>query len=134
MWVQRQDARPAPVRWSRPVATTGNRWIGSVRDKHHETGVSAVTSGHSPYDGIPPATDPDRLFPADVPTRQVARELFADVEHAPIISVHGHVDVSLIADDRPFADAASLLVTPDHYVTRLLHANGAPMEQLRPGP
>lgn len=81
-----------------------------------------------------PAADPDRLLPADATTRQIARELFGLVEKLPIVSVHGHIDVGMLADDRPFTDAASLLVTPDHYVTRLLHANGVSMDRLRPGP
>ena len=82
---------------------------------------------------VPLAADPDRLMPADPATRQVARDLHAVVEKLPIVSVHGHIDVGILADDRPFTDAASLLVTPDHYVTRLLHASGIPMDQLRPG-
>ena len=41
-----------------------------------------------------------------------------------MISPHGHVDPRLLLDDEPFADPASLFVTPDHYVTRLLHASG----------
>ena len=81
----------------------------------------------------PAIANPDRLFPADPATRRVARDLFALVESAPILSVHGHVDVDLLADDTPFTDAASLFVTPDHYVTRLLHANGVPLDRLRPG-
>lgn len=81
----------------------------------------------------PLAADPDRLLPADTTTREIARELFALVETLPIVSVHGHIDVDMLAGDQPFTDAASLLVTPDHYVTRLLHANGVSMDRLRPG-
>jgi glucuronate isomerase len=80
----------------------------------------------------PLAADPDRLLPPEPSVRSIARELISLVEKAPIVSPHGHVDVRLIADDVPFADPASLLVTPDHYVTRLLHAGGVPMAQLRP--
>ena len=36
----------------------------------------------------------------------------------------------VLADDVPFRDPASLLVTPDHYVTRLLHADGVPLDRL----
>lgn len=46
------------------------------------------------------------------------------------MSPHGHVPAALIAENANFANAADLLVTPDHYVTRLLHANGATMESL----
>lgn len=75
---------------------------------------------------------PDRLFPADPATCQVARELYAQVKGAPILSPHGHVDARVLAANEPFGDPASLLVSPDHYVTRLLHAGGVPLERLLP--
>ena len=71
------------------------------------------------------ARPPDRLFPADPRTRDLARELHALVADAPIVSPHGHVDPRILVDDQPFPDPAALLVTGDHYVTRLLHAGGA---------
>jgi glucuronate isomerase len=80
------------------------------------------------------AAHPDRLLPADPATRAVARELLADVENLPIISPHGHVSADVIADDIPFPDPTALLVTADHYVTRLIHASGVPLEDLGIGP
>ncbi|WP_106401513.1 glucuronate isomerase [Actinocorallia populi] len=82
---------------------------------------------------MPPYPHPDRLLPADPNTRPVARRLYEAVRDLPIISPHGHVDARLLADDTPFSDPASLLVTPDHYVTRLLHATGIPLEELGVG-
>ncbi len=76
---------------------------------------------------------PDRLLPADPTTRELARELLSCVEDLPIVSPHGHVSASVIADDEPFSDPAGLLVTPDHYVTRLLHANGVSLAALGVG-
>lgn len=76
------------------------------------------------------APHPDRLLPADPATREVARRLYARVADAPILSPHGHVDARLLAEDAPFPDPAALLITPDHYVTRLLHANGVPLADL----
>ncbi len=76
------------------------------------------------------ALHPDRFLPADPATRRIARELYAHVATFPIISPHGHVDAALIAANQPFGDPAALLITPDHYVTRLLHASGVPLEQL----
>ena len=73
---------------------------------------------------------PDRLLPADPGTRDVARRLYRTVADAPITSPHGHVDARLLVDDAPFTDAASLLVVPDHYVTRLLHAHGVALGDL----
>jgi glucuronate isomerase len=68
--------------------------------------------------------DPDRLFPADPGTRDIARGLYEAVAQRPIISPHGHVSPRLLLDDEPFSDPAELFITYDHYVTRLLHAAG----------
>ena len=76
------------------------------------------------------APHPDRLLPADPGTRAVARDLYAAVAKAPIYSPHGHVEAALLADDRPFGNPAELLITPDHYVTRLLHAVGIGLDTL----
>lgn len=77
--------------------------------------------------------DPDRLLPADPRTRDVARALYERVAAAPIISPHGHVPVDWLANDTPFGDPASLLVSQDHYVTRLLHAAGVDLATLGVG-
>lgn len=79
------------------------------------------------------AANPDRLLPADPGTRSIARDLLAHVQDLPIISPHGHVDAAVIEHNTPFPDPAALLVSPDHYVTRLIHANGAPLDKLRAG-
>ncbi len=76
------------------------------------------------------APHPDRLLPADPGTREVARRLYAEVSDAPVYSPHGHVEARMLLDDEPFGDPAALLITPDHYVTRLLHAVGVPLTEL----
>ncbi len=76
---------------------------------------------------------PDRLLPPEPAVRAIARRLYEAVRDLPIISPHGHVDASVLAEDRPFSDPASLLVSPDHYVTRLLHARGVPLDELGVG-
>lgn len=76
---------------------------------------------------------PDRLFPPDPEVRSIARRLYDEVRDLPIISPHGHVDARVLLEDRAFADPTSLLVTPDHYVTRLLHASGVPLDRLGVG-
>ncbi|MBS0472864.1 MAG: glucuronate isomerase [Proteobacteria bacterium] len=73
---------------------------------------------------------PDRFFPADPATRKIARELFALVEHLPILSPHGHTDPKWFAADAPFEDATSLLLWPDHYVLRMLYSQGIAFEDL----
>jgi glucuronate isomerase len=75
----------------------------------------------------------DRLLPADPGTRAIARRLFQAVESLPIISPHGHLDARMLAADEPFGDPAALLITSDHYVTRLLHAAGVPLSELGVG-
>src|SRR4249919_1109122 len=77
--------------------------------------------------------DTDRLLPADPSLRAVARRLYAAVSELPIISPHGHVPARWLADDIPFDDPTSLLITPDHYVNRLLHAHGVPLSELGVG-
>ncbi|WP_066287289.1 glucuronate isomerase [Arthrobacter sp. B6] len=76
------------------------------------------------------AANPDRLLPADPGTRSIARDLLQRVQDLPIISPHGHVDAAMIEQNTPFPDPAALLVSPDHYVTRLIHASGVPMDLL----
>ena len=66
-------------------------------------------------------------------TRGIARRLYAAVRDLPIISPHGHVPAQWLADDIPFGDPTSLLITPDHYVNRLLHAHGVPLAELGVG-
>jgi glucuronate isomerase len=78
------------------------------------------------------AAHPDRLLPADPGTRGIARELLGRVQDLPIISPHGHVDAAVLQQNSPFPDPAALLVSPDHYVTRLIHASGIPLSKLRP--
>ena len=76
---------------------------------------------------------PDRLLPPDPGVRAVARRLYESVRDLPVISPHGHVDPRALLDNQPFADPATLFVTPDHYVTRLLHASGVPLDALGVG-
>lgn len=73
---------------------------------------------------------PDRLFSSDPAQRQMARTLYETVKDLPIISPHGHTDPSWFATNAPFANPAELLITPDHYVFRMLYSQGIPMERL----
>lgn len=73
---------------------------------------------------------PDRLLPADPQTRAIARELYAAIADLPIVSPHGHTDPSWFAGNENFANAADLLLAPDHYVFRMLYSQGVPLEAL----
>ena len=75
----------------------------------------------------------DRLLPADPSTRRIAREIYAAAKDLPIISPHGHVPPEWLAQDTPFADPTSLLLSPDHYIFRMLHAAGVPLAELGVG-
>jgi glucuronate isomerase len=79
---------------------------------------------------IPIKLHPDRLFPADSATRSLARRLYATVKDLPIVSPHGHTDPQWFADDAPFANASALLITPDHYVFRMLYSQGVGLDEL----
>ncbi|WP_346908729.1 glucuronate isomerase [uncultured Roseibium sp.] len=73
---------------------------------------------------------PDRLFPTDPQTREIARALYQSVADKPIISPHGHTDPRWFAENKPFADPAQLFITPDHYVFRMLFSQGISLESL----
>lgn len=62
----------------------------------------------------------DRALPAEPGVRRIARHVLDATSRLPIVSMHGHVDAAMLAADEPFADPASLLVTPDHYVVRMI--------------
>ncbi len=73
---------------------------------------------------------PDRLFPADSNIRDVARDIYKEIAHLPIISPHGHTEPRWFADNQPFDNPAALLITPDHYVFRMLYSQGISLESL----
>src|SRR5690348_16491110 len=70
----------------------------------------------------------DRLFPADPSIRGIARRLYEQVHDLPIISPHGHTDPQWFADNEAFPSPAKLLLTPDHYVFRMLYSQGIRLE------
>jgi glucuronate isomerase len=65
--------------------------------------------------------------------RGVAGDLYAAIRDLPIVSPHGHCDPSWWAEDAAFPDPAALLITPDHYLLRMLYSLGVPMEELGVG-
>src|SRR5258706_1797812 len=77
--------------------------------------------------------NPDRFFDPDPSILRVARALYEETRGLPIVSPHGHVDARILAENAPFPEPASLIVQPDHYILRLLYANGVPLEALLEG-
>ncbi len=78
----------------------------------------------------PLALHEDRLFSSDPAQRAIARRLYGLVGRLPIISPHGHTDPSWFADNAAFANATELLLTPDHYVFRMLYSQGVPLDAI----
>jgi glucuronate isomerase len=76
----------------------------------------------------------DRYFDPDPTIRRNARALYDETRALPIVSPHGHVDPAVLANNEPFADPASLIITPDHYILRMLYSHGIPMESLGVAP
>ncbi len=73
----------------------------------------------------------DRFFAPDPAQRRVARTLYEAIARLPIVSPHGHVDPRLLADETAtFGTPADLFIIPDHYVFRMLHSQGVPLEAL----
>jgi glucuronate isomerase len=74
---------------------------------------------------------PDRYFDPNPAQRRIARELYASVAGLPLVCPHGHVDPRLLADEEAtFGSPADLFIIPDHYVLRMLYAQGIPLEAL----
>ncbi len=74
--------------------------------------------------------EPNRFFDPDPEIRRIAAELYGQVKDLPIISPHGHVDPSILAENVPFPDPAELIIIPDHYIFRMLYSQGIPLESL----
>ncbi len=72
----------------------------------------------------------DRVFDPEPSVRRVARELYAETRALPLVCPHGHVEPRWLAENAAFPEPASLLVTPDHYITRMLYSQGVPLESL----
>ena len=72
----------------------------------------------------------NRFFPPDPATHAVARRLYGEVRGLPIVSPHGHTDPRWFAENASFADPARLIIVPDHYLFRMLHSQGIPLERL----
>ena len=74
--------------------------------------------------------NPDRFFGCQREALPLARELYARMSAFPILSPHGHVAPALLAQNQPFPDPVALLITPDHYITRMLASQGVTYEAL----
>lgn len=92
--------------------------------------ASDIATGYLKLMTKPLILDPDRLFPVDPRTRAVARRLYQEIKHLPIISPHGHTDPEWFAQNAAFDDAVDLLLSPDHYLYRMLFSQGIDLKDL----
>lgn len=75
--------------------------------------------------------DPDRCFSPVPAVRERARALYEQVRDLPLVCPHGHVPPALLADpEARFGNPAEFFVVPDHYLFRMLHSQGVPLEEL----
>ena len=74
--------------------------------------------------------DPNRLFPTDRKTRQIARALYEEIYQLPILSPHGHCDPKWFAKNESFPDPTQLFIVPDHYLLRMLASQGLTLNEL----
>lgn len=73
----------------------------------------------------------NRFFDPDPAQQRIARCLYESIRNLPLVCAHTHVDPHLFAvEDATFGTPTDLLVTRDHYVFRLLYAQGIPLESL----
>jgi glucuronate isomerase len=97
-----------------------------------------MTSTATPATGTPrPARSeaarglhPDRFFDPEPNVRRVARELHEGTRDLPLVCPHGHVEPRLLAENAAFPEPTALIITPDHYIFRMLYSRGVPMETL----
>ena len=87
--------------------------------------IPSSVGGYSPLE-----LQEDRYFDSDPAIRRAARALYDDIRDLPLVCPHGHVDPGLLANDEPFPEPTALLITPDHYVFRMLYSKGVPLEAL----
>ncbi|MDQ3388128.1 MAG: glucuronate isomerase [Gemmatimonadota bacterium] len=60
----------------------------------------------------------------------MAHTLYEETHDLPLVCPHGHVDPRILAEDAPFPEPTALIVTPDHYILRMLYSQGIPLEAL----
>ncbi len=75
-----------------------------------------------------------RLFPSERVSRGICERLYDSVKSLPIISPHGHTDPRWFAENEAFANPTELLLTPDHYVLRMLYSQGVSLQSLGVAP
>lgn len=68
------------------------------------------------------------IWPADPRTQALAAELYGSVATRPLVSVHNGLPARYLAEDLPFIDPLSLVVSHDQGIQGLLRAHGVRAE------
>ncbi len=76
----------------------------------------------------------DRFLGTDPASLPLAREIYDQMRGYPIIAPHGHVNPDLLLENKPFSNPVDLLITPDHYITRILMSQGIALDELSGDP
>ena len=92
--------------------------------------ISAAPAFHASADNDSLHLHPDRFFDSDPAIRRFARTIYEGTRELPLICPHGHVDPALLAGNAAFDEPTTLLITPDHYIFRMLYSQGVPLESL----
>lgn len=73
----------------------------------------------------------DWLFSPEPAHRKIARALYEQVLHLPLVCPHGHINPRLLADENyNWGTPVDLLIIPDHYIFRMLYSQGIRLESL----
>lgn len=108
-------------------SASGRIGSATTRPGHHHGGGMQIQTQDTARELT---LHPDRYFDPEPAVRRIAREVYEGIRDLPLISPHGHVDPAILAEDRPFPEPTGLLITPDHYVTRMLYSRGVGLEEL----
>jgi len=73
----------------------------------------------------------DLFFPHDPAVRKTARDLYESIKNLPLLSPHGHTEARWFAENTPFDNPTDLMITPDHYIFRMLFSRGISLDSLR---
>ena len=74
--------------------------------------------------------DADRYFSPEPTVRRLARDIYERTQVLPLVCPHGHVDPALLANNDAFPEPTALLITPDHYILRMLYSQSVSLESL----
>ncbi len=74
--------------------------------------------------------DDSYLFPDASRAAWIARDLYMQIRDQPLVCPHGHCDPAWFATNAAFSNPTDLIVTPDHYIFRMLHSQGIDLDRL----